>query len=79
MCLSAAFIYYVLKRILPLPKAAVILNTIGFYIVFYAVSVLLTSLTGNPLFSLLAKSGASLGMGAMFLAAAYACGKQNEL
>ncbi|MBQ8921600.1 MAG: hypothetical protein IJ060_05495 [Oscillospiraceae bacterium] len=75
LCLSAAFIYFVLKRILPLPGAAVLLNTAGFYIIFHAAAALLTALTGNEIFSLLANSGASLGLGAMFLAAAYACGK----
>ncbi len=30
LSLSVAYIYYVLKRIIPLPKAAVVLNTIGF-------------------------------------------------
>lgn len=78
LCVSIAFIYYVLKGILPLPRAALLLNTIGFYIIFNAVSSLLTSLTGNEIFSLLAKSGASLGMGAMFLATACACGKKDE-
>lgn len=78
VCLSAAFIYFVLKRIIPLPKAAVLLNTIGVFIVFNAVSVLLTSLTGNEIFTLLGKSGASLGMGAMFLAIACVCGKESK-
>ena len=78
LCLSVAFIYYVLKKIIPLPKAAVLLNTIGFHLIFNAVSALLTSLTGNELFSLLAKSAASLGMGAMFLATACVCGKEEK-
>ena len=70
MCLSVAYIYYVLRKILPLPKAAAILNTAGFYIIFTVVGAALTRITGNGIFSLLAKSGASLGMGVMFLAAA---------
>lgn len=78
LCLSVAFIYFVLKRIIPLSKSAVLLNTIGFYIVFGAVSALLTSTTGNEIFTLLSKSGASLGMGVMFLATACACGKESE-
>ena len=78
LCLSVAFIYYVLKRIIPLPKAAVMLNTIGFFIIFNAVSALLTTLTGNAIFILLGKSGASLGMGAMFLAIACVYGKEDK-
>lgn len=78
LCLSVAFIYFVLKRIIPLPKTAVLLNTIGFYLIFNTVSALLTNLTGNEIFTLLGKSGASLGMGAMFLATACACGIENE-
>ena len=78
LCLSVTFIYFVLKRIIPLPKATVLLNTIGFFIIFNVVSALLTSLTGNEIFTLLGKSGASLGMGAMFLAVACVCGKENE-
>ena len=78
LCLSVAFICYVLQRIIPLSRAAVLMNTIGFYIVFNLVSALLTSLTDNEIFSLLAKSGASLGMGVMFLATAYACGREGE-
>lgn len=75
VCLSAAFIYYVLKKIIPLPRAAVILNTAGFYIIFNAVGAALTSITGNGMFFLIAKSGASLGVGAMFLAVAHVCNK----
>ena len=78
LCLSIAYIYYVLKRIIPLPKAAVMLNTIGFFIISNAVTALLTSLTGNEIFTLLGKSGASLGMGAMLLAIACVCGKESE-
>lgn len=74
VCLSVVYICCVLKKILPLPKAAVILNTTGFYIIFNIVGAILTGLTGNGVFSLLAKSGASLGMGVMFLAAASVCG-----
>lgn len=77
LCFSVAYIYYVLKRIIPLPKAAVMLNTIGFFIIFNVVSALLTTLTGNAIFILLGKSGASLGMGAMFFATAFACGKER--
>ena len=32
----------------------------------------------NGIFSLLAKSGASLGMGAMFLAVAHVCAKETK-
>lgn len=71
VCISIAFIYYVLKKIIPLPKAAVVLNTAGFYILFNTVGAVLTGITGNGIFSLLAKSGASLGMGAIFLAVAF--------
>ena len=71
ICLSVVFIYYVLKKVIPLPKAAAVLNTVGFYIIFNAAAAALTGLTGNGFFSLLAKSGASLGMGVMFLAIAY--------
>lgn len=78
LCLSAAFICFVLKRIIPLPKAAVLLNTIGFYIIFHLIGSLLTALTGSPIFSLLAGSGASLGVGAMFLAAAFVCGRESN-
>ncbi len=78
LCLSAAFIYFVLKRIIPLPKAAVLLNAIGVFIVFNVVSALLTSLTGNDIYTLLGKSGASLGMGAMLFAIACVCGKESE-
>ena len=77
LCLSVAFIYFVLKRTIPLPKAAVLQNTIGFFIILNTVSALLTSLTGNEIFTLLGKSGASLGMGAMFLAIACACGQEG--
>ena len=76
VCLSVAFIYYVLKKIIPLPKAAVILNTAGFYIIFNLVGAVLTGITGNGIFSLLAKSGASLGMGITFLAVVHVCGKE---
>lgn len=78
VCLSIAFIYYVLKKIIPLPKAAVILNTAGFYIIFNLVEAVLTNITRNGIFSLLAKSGASLGMGAMFLAVAHVCAKKTK-
>lgn len=60
VCLSVAFIYCVLKKIIPLPKAAVILNTAGFYIIFNLVGAVLTNITRNGIFSILAKSGASL-------------------
>ena len=79
VCLSIAFIYYVLKKVLPLPKAAVVLNTAGFYIIFNAVGAVLTSVTGNELFSLLAKSGASLGMGVMFLGVAHVCSRDKRV
>ena len=69
--LSVAFIYYVLKKIIPLPKAAAVLNTAGLYIIFNAAGAVLTGITGNGIFALLAKSGASLGMGVMFLAVAH--------
>lgn len=72
LCLSVSFIYFVLKGILPLPRAAVVLNTAGFYLVFHAAGTALAGITGNEVFSLLEKAGASLGMGVMFLAAAYA-------
>ena len=78
VCLSVAFIYYVLKKIIPLPKAAVILNTAGFYIIFNLVGAVLTGITGDGIFSLLAKSGASLGMGASFLAVAHICSKETK-
>jgi hypothetical protein len=42
------------------------------------VSALLTSLTGNDIYTLLGKSGASLGMGAMLFAIACVCGKESE-
>ena len=77
LCLSVSFIYFVLKKTIPLPKAAVLQNTIGFFIILNTVSALLTSLTGNEIFTLLGKSGASLGMGAMFLATACACGQEG--
>ena len=73
LCLSAAYIRYVLKGILPLPKAALVLNTAGCYLIFSAAGALLTGITGNRIFLLLARSGASLGMGAMLLAAAHVC------
>lgn len=38
LCLSVAFIYFVLKRIIPLPKAAVLMNTVGFYTTRYCKS-----------------------------------------
>jgi len=78
VCLSVAFIYYVLKKIIPLPKPAAVLNTAGFYIIFNAAGAVLTSITGNGLFSLLAKSGASLGMGVTFLAIAHVCGRKQR-
>ena len=78
ICLSVAFIYYVLKKILPLPIVAVILNTAGFYIIFNLVGAVLTGITGNGIFSLLAKSGASLGVGASFLAVAHICSKETK-
>lgn len=76
VCLSVVYIYYVLKKIFPLPKTAAILNTVGFYMIFTAAGAALTGITGNELFSLLAKSGASLGMGVMFLAVANVCGRE---
>ena len=78
VCLSVVFIYYVMKKVIPLPKASVILNTAGFYIIFYIVGAALTSITGNGMFSLIAKSGAFLGMGAMFLAVAHVCSKDMK-
>jgi len=75
LCLSVAYIYYVLKKIIPLPKVAVILNTAGFYIIFNLVGAVLLRITGNRIFTLLAKSGASLGMGVTFLAIALVCGE----
>ena len=64
-----------LKRIIPLPKVAVILNTAGVYIIFNLVGAVLLRITGNRIFTLLAKSGASLGMGVTFLAIALVCGE----
>ena len=78
VCLSVTFIYYVLKKIIPLPWTAVILNTAGFYIIFNLVGAVLTGIMGNGIFSLLAKSGASLGMGASFLAVAHICSKETK-
>ena len=78
VCLSVAYIYYVLKKILPLPKAAALLNTAGFTLLFNLVGAALTGITGNGIFSLLAKSGASLGMGVMFLAVARVCGRETR-
>ena len=78
VCLSIAFIYYVLKKIIPLPKEAVILNTAGSYIIFNLVEAVLTNITRNGIFSLIAKSGASLEMGAMFLAVAHVCAKETK-
>lgn len=79
VCLSVAYIYYVLKKILPLPKMAVIWNTAGLYSIFNVVGAVITSITGNRIFSLLAKSGASLGMGVMFLAVACVCRESRRI
>ena len=78
VCLSVAYIFYVLKGVLPLPKVAVLLNTAGFYILFQNVGRILTAVTGNGIFSLLAKAGASLGVGAMFLATMHVCRGQRR-
>ena len=78
VCLSVVFMFYVLKKIIPLPKPAVILNTVGFYIIFTLAGSLMTGMTGNSIFSLIAKSGASLGMGVMFLAISHVCYKDAK-
>ena len=78
VCLSVAFIYYVLKKTLPLPKAAALLNTAGLTILFHLIGAFLAGITGNDIFSLLAKSGPSLGMGVMFLAVANVCSRETR-
>ncbi len=72
LLLSAAFIYFVFKGIIAVPKAMCIMNTIGSYIIFHLVGSLLTALTGNGIFRLLAGLGASLGVGLMFIAVCFA-------
>ena len=78
ICLSVAYIFFILKGVLPLPKAAVVWNTAGVFLIFHIAGAVLTGITGNGAFSLLAKAGASLGVGAMFLAVAYVCGKETR-
>lgn len=75
-CLSVAYIYYVLKKVFSLPRVAILLNTAGITILFHIAGGLLSRITGNALFSLLAKAGPSLGMGMMFLAVAQ-CADRN--
>ncbi|MBQ8923335.1 MAG: hypothetical protein IJ053_00935 [Lachnospiraceae bacterium] len=66
--LSVAFIYFVCKKIIDVPKIMVVMNTIGAFIIFKLVGYILTAITGNEIFNLLSELGASLGVGFMFLA-----------
>lgn len=68
LMLSVPFIVLTWKGALGLPRAAVLMNTIGTMIVFRLLGALLSRATGSELFALLAASGPSLGMGLMFLA-----------
>ena len=78
LMLSAAFIYFVAKEKLPLPKWTVVMNTAGLYIIFNAVGALLGNVTGSEIFPLLGKGGASLGIGAMFTALAWADRRSSD-
>lgn len=72
LLLSAAFIYFVFKGIIAVPKAMCVMNTIGAYIIFHLVGGALTAITGDSVFRLLAGLGASLGVGLMFTAVCFA-------
>lgn len=76
--LSVSFISFVVRGAVPLKKACAWLNTIGVTVIFEILGALLSGLTGNGVFSLLAKSGPSLGVGAMLLGMMAACGKESE-
>ena len=78
VCLSITFIYFVLKRVIPLPVWACGMNTAGCYIVFHVIGALLTRVTGSGIFATLSSAGASFGIGAMFLAVVHACQSRFE-
>lgn len=79
LLLSAAFIYFVFKGIIAVPKVMCLMNTIGAYIIFHLIGTLLTAITGNGVFKLLAGLGASLGVGLMFVAVCFARSKSKEV
>ena len=78
LLLSVAFIYFVLKGIIAVPKVMCIMNTIGAYIIFHLIGSLLSAITGNGVFRLLAGLGASLGVGLMFAAVCFAPDKTEK-
>lgn len=78
LLLSVTFIYFVFKGIIAVPKVMCVMNTIGAYILFHLFGSLLTAITGNGVFRLLAGLGASLGVGLMFVAVCFARGRSKE-
>ena len=78
LMLSAAFIYFVFKGIIAVPKVMCIMNTIGAYIIFHLIGSLLSAVTGNGVFKLLAGLGASLGVGLMFVTVCFARNKPEK-
>ena len=78
LLLSVAFIYFVFKGIIAVPKAMCVMNTAGTYIIFHLIGNILTAATGNGVFKLLAGLGASLGIGLMFIAVCFAHGSSGE-
>ena len=75
--LSIAYIYFVFKGIIAVPKAMCVMNTIGSYIIFHFFGSILTGITGNGIFKLSAGLGASLGVGLMFIAVCFACNRSE--
>lgn len=73
MMLTVAFIYFVFKGIIAVPKVMCVMNTAGAFIIFHLVGSALTAVTGNEIFTRLAGLGASLGIGLMFVAVCFAC------
>ena len=66
--LSVSFIYFILTNKINVPKIMCVMNTAGAYIIFHAVGSILTALTSDAVFDLLAGAGASLGIGFIFIA-----------
>ena len=77
MLLSISFIYFVVKKVIDVPRVMVVMNTIGMFIIFNVVGYILTAITGNDLFNLWAGLGASLGVGMMFIAIILAGSKER--
>ena len=72
LLLSVVYVYFVFRGVIAVPKIMSVMNTAGAYIVFHIIGAVLTAVTGNGIFKLLAGLGASLGVGLMFIAVCFA-------